>query len=83
MKHVKIWKLNTDRTQTEIADCQLIDGIAKCTGEPALIEQFETEGIYHFDSKTPKKVFPKDGEEFLLQLKSNFSSSYYSAEEIE
>lgn len=83
MKHVKILKLNKDKTQTEVADCQLIDGMVKCEGEPALIELFETEGIYQLDSKTPRKVFPKDGEVFLIQLKSNFSSSYYGAEEIE
>jgi hypothetical protein len=83
MKFVEIYKLQNDGSQQIIARCDLVDGVVILSGEDAKLKSYlEEEGINYYSSGDRKKLFPKDGQAFLEQLKYNFKSGYLNASDI-
>ena len=85
MKHVEIYKLQNNGEQTVIATCSLdSNGMVVCEGDTVFIGNLEKEGIRdygHLESRS--RVFPKDGIEFLGNLKHAFRSGYLVATDIQ
>lgn len=82
MSKVEIYKLNNDGTQSVIAVCNLAGDKAACEGDVNLVANLEREGIRNYISDSPEQLFPKDGLEFLKQLKYAFKSGYLNASDI-
>lgn len=81
MKHVEIYQLQNDGSQTVLATCKLIDGTVIIKGDRKFGEYVTNEGIRDYSGEG--KLFPKDGLSFLEQLKYNFKSGYTNASDIQ
>ncbi|MEK7508631.1 MAG: hypothetical protein AAB568_02125 [Patescibacteria group bacterium] len=82
MKKVEIYKLDSDGTQSVIAVCNLAGDKAICEGDVNLVANLEREGVRNYTGSTPEQLYPKDGLEFLKQLKHAFKSGYLNASDI-
>lgn len=82
MKKVEIYKLESDGTQSVIAVCNLAGDKVVCEGDVNLVANLEKEGIRNYLNETPPQLFPKDGLEFLKQLKYAFKSGYLNASDV-
>lgn len=82
MPHVDILKLKNDGSQEKIAVCGLKDDIADCQGNENLIKSLLEEGIRSHPGKERTILFPKDGIQFLEELKFYFDSGYLNATDI-
>lgn len=81
MKFVEIYKIQNDGSQQVIAVCKLVGKKVVCEGDRMFVKDLEREGI--LDYSTPrKKLFPKDGMNFLEGLKFAFKSGYLNASEV-
>jgi len=81
MKHVTIYKLQDDGSQTVLAICKLVDDAVECEGNQIFINNLIEDGIRDYAELDPNtRLFPKDGVEFLEQLPNNFRSGYLMAE---
>jgi len=85
MAFVEIYKLQNNGEQKKIAVCQLAsDGRVVCEGEEVFIHNLTSEGIHDYSNETRhQKLFPKDGQKFLENLKYAFRSAYLSATDIQ
>ncbi len=82
MLRVDLYKLQNDGTQKLILTCKLINESVVCEGDVKLISYLENKGIRDYSAKSDKKLYFKDGELFLKQMKYNFSSGYLNATDI-
>ncbi len=82
MKKVEIYKLNNDGKQTVIAVCNLAGDKAICEGDENLVANLEREGVRNYTGGAPEQLYPKDGLEFLKQLKYAFKSGYLNASDV-
>jgi len=81
MKHVTIYKLQDDGSQTVLAVCKLVGEAVECEGNQIFINNLMEDGIRDYAELDPNiRLFPKDGAEFLEQLPNNFRSGYLMAE---
>lgn len=79
MKAVKIYRLEDNGNQTEVAVCRLEGGVVSCRGDEAIVEYLK-QGVSDYSaSEAGKKVTPADGEKFLEQLVNGFRSAYLMA----
>ncbi len=81
MKYVEIYKLNNDGSQKVITICSLKGNRVICEGNKNFVKSLEKDGIIDY-SNLREKLFPKDGLNFLEQLKFNFKSGYLNASDI-
>lgn len=82
MKKVELYKLENDGTQSVIAVCNLTEDKVVCEGDINFVANLEREGIRNYVSDSPERLFPKDGLEFLKQLKYAFKSGYLNASDV-
>ncbi len=82
MKYVEFYKLQADGTQKVVAVCRLGAGGVVCEGDLIFIENLEVNGIKSHKEPRDRKLFPKDGIEFLEQLEHHFTSGYLNASEV-
>jgi len=81
MKYIEIYKLENNGDQKVVVTCSLVDGNVVCEGESlAIINVLNTEGIKDYENEG--RLFPKDGERFLQQMKFNFKSGYMNASDV-
>ena len=81
MKHVIIYKLQDDGSQTVLAVRKLVGEIVECEGNQIFINNLMGDGIRDYAELDPStRLFPKDGASFLEQLPNDFRSGYLMAE---
>ena len=83
MSYVEIYRLQNNGDQTIIATCRLIDNVVVCSGDEVFVNNLNQEGIYDYNSRSKQKIFPKDGQKFLENLKYAFKSGYLSATDVQ
>ncbi len=86
MKYVKIYKLQKDGSQSEVVTCGLIGDQIVCNGEASIVTNLEQEGIWDYradNSNMRRRLFPKDGLQFLENLADAFNSGYLMATDIQ
>lgn len=81
MKFVEIYKIQNDGSRQMIAVCKLVGEKVICEGNGVFVENLEREGIFDHSSP-PQKIFPRDGINFLEELRFTFKSGYLNASEI-
>jgi len=82
MIKVNIYHIDNLGVQNIAVTCKLVNGIVEFNGDENLIKNLTNKGIFDFSSCTSRRLFPKDGQLFLEQLKNNFSSAYITASDI-
>jgi len=82
MKFVEIYKTQNDGSQTILAVCKLLGEAVVCEGDQVFINNLESDGVWDDSVAPPKKVFPKDGINFLERLHFTFTSGYLNASEV-
>lgn len=82
MKRVEIYRLTPQGTEELSAECKLQDDSVECTGNEQLVDMLNSEGITDHSQTTANKLYPKDGERFLEELKHNFKSGYLNATDV-
>lgn len=85
MKHITIYKLQNNGDQTVVATCYLNeDNTVSCQGDPAFVRNLEREGVRDYsDLTSTARFFPKDGINFLENLRYAFQSGYLVATDIQ
>jgi hypothetical protein len=81
MKFVEIYRLQNEG-QKVVAECKETGGDVEIEGDPMLAMQLKYDGIIDYSSPDKKRLYPKDGEKFLEQLKNYFKSGYINASDI-
>jgi hypothetical protein len=82
MKFVEIYRTQDDGSQKVVAECKQTETEVEIEGDPMLAMQLMYDGIIDYSSSERKKLYPRDGEKFLDQLKNYFKSGYVNASDV-